>query len=91
MHNSFIQYQIKEKIPLEKELVLRIQQTRKTEPFQYEYYMRQENHFLFLLEHGFFDPKNAILFFRKNAICKQYSHPYRNFREYCVDVLHFLT
>ena len=25
------------------------------------------------------------------AICKQYSHPYRIFRKYCVDALHFLT
>ena len=39
----------------------------------------------------FFDPQNAILSDRITAICKQYSHPYRIFREYCVDALHFLT
>jgi hypothetical protein len=53
--------------------------------------MRQENYLLFLLEHGFFDPKNAILPDRITAMCKQYSHPYSMFREYCVDALHFLT
>ena len=53
--------------------------------------MRQEHYLLSLLGHGFFDPKHAIVFDRRTAICKQYSHPYMVFREYCVDALHFLT
>ena len=43
-----------------------------------------------LLEHGY-DPKNVIVSDRISAICKQYSHPCRTLREYCVDALHCLT
>ena len=39
-------------VPLEKELVLKEQQTMKTEPSQQEYRMSEENYLLFLQEHG---------------------------------------
>jgi len=70
------------------QLVLKKQQTRKTEPFQQGYYMCQENHLLFWQEHGFLKRILTIVSYGGIlAMCKQHSHIYRMFKEYSVDAL----
>ena len=75
--------------PLEKDLVLKEQQTRHVEPCQQEYNMCEEN-YLFLQEHGFL---KRILYCVLVGPCKQHCHLTWFSRDIALMhwILHFLT
>ena len=73
-------------VPLEKELVLKEQQTMKTEPSQQEYRMSEENYLLLLQEHGLL--KRILYCLMVGYLpCASNIVIFQYFKEYCVDAL----
>ena len=71
-------------VPLEKELVLKEQQTMKTEPSQQEYRMSEENYLLLLQEHGLL--KRILYCLMVGYLpCVSNIVIFQYFKEYCVD------